>query len=217
MLCNEGHCGTANRMRPGSCKSFCFNVLRQSMNRDKVRLGVCFCAFPFKRNSHRNSRRVENMARRARSKQKGVIGTLFVEVSALMGILGIAQPSVRNNLWSIINPPAAASSQTTTNRDAFTNLQTHPLNANAANSLNSNSLNVTAHSHVAQSQIIARPPQSTTVHFDSPQTAYGSIPMQTVPSQTLYPPTYTAQATVPYNASRPTWRGAAFNPMGGFQ
>lgn len=45
------------------------------------------------------------MAKQSRRKKNGVIGTLLVELSALAGIFGIAQPTVRNNLWQMIQPP----------------------------------------------------------------------------------------------------------------
>ncbi len=47
------------------------------------------------------------MAKRARRKQSTVIGTLALELSALAGILGIAQPAVRNNVWSLVSPPTS--------------------------------------------------------------------------------------------------------------
>ena len=50
------------------------------------------------------------MSRRPRRKQKGVIGTLLVELSALAGIFGIAQPTVRNNLWQMVQPATINSS-----------------------------------------------------------------------------------------------------------
>lgn len=46
------------------------------------------------------------MARQSRRKQTGVLGTLLVELSALAGIFGIAQPTVRNNLWQMVQPAA---------------------------------------------------------------------------------------------------------------
>lgn len=49
------------------------------------------------------------MARKARRKQTGIISTLLVELSALAGIFGIAQPNVRNNLWQMLQPPTANS------------------------------------------------------------------------------------------------------------
>ena len=44
------------------------------------------------------------MARQSRKKQPGVIGTLLVELSALAGIFGIAQPTVRSNIWQMLQP-----------------------------------------------------------------------------------------------------------------
>lgn len=49
------------------------------------------------------------MARKARRKQTGIISTLLVELSALAGIFGIAQPTVRNNLWQMLQPPTVNS------------------------------------------------------------------------------------------------------------
>ena len=46
------------------------------------------------------------MARRPRRKQAGAIGTLLVEMSALASILGVTQPTVRDNLWQIVQPAA---------------------------------------------------------------------------------------------------------------
>ena len=50
------------------------------------------------------------MARRTRRKQPGIIGTLIVELSALAGIFGVAQPSVRDSLWQLIQPATINSS-----------------------------------------------------------------------------------------------------------
>ncbi len=46
------------------------------------------------------------MARRPRRKQAGAIGTLLVEMSALASILGVTQPTVRDNLWQMVQPAA---------------------------------------------------------------------------------------------------------------
>jgi hypothetical protein len=50
------------------------------------------------------------MARKARRKQSAAISTLLVELSALAGILGISQPELRDNLWSLIGPRPTAHS-----------------------------------------------------------------------------------------------------------
>lgn len=149
------------------------------------------------------------MARQARRKQKGIIGTLFVELSALMGILGIAQPSVRNNLWSILNPPPATATQMSA--------EASPLNSElssfASQSINASQVVNQTATYPLQPSVAQ--PNFTQPNFTQPNVAQlgNGYPA----TQAIYPPTYTAQATIPFNAARPSWRGPTFNPMGGFQ
>ncbi len=66
------------------------------------------------------------MSRRPRRRQKGVIGTLLVELSAFAGIFGIAQPAVRNNLWQMVQPATIPSSVNQLAPQEFGELATHP-------------------------------------------------------------------------------------------
>ena len=47
-----------------------------------------------------------------RRKQKSVLGTLVLEITTLAGILGIAQPTLREQLWSILSHPAQSATST---------------------------------------------------------------------------------------------------------
>jgi hypothetical protein len=42
------------------------------------------------------------MPRRNYRKKQSLLGTLFIELSAIAGILGISQPTLRDNLWALI-------------------------------------------------------------------------------------------------------------------
>lgn len=65
------------------------------------------------------------MARQSRRKPTGVISTFFVELSALLGILGIAQPTIRNHLWHMVQP-ASVNSQLNQAPQRFDQYVSHP-------------------------------------------------------------------------------------------
>ncbi|MDX1925145.1 MAG: hypothetical protein SFV81_01425 [Pirellulaceae bacterium] len=149
------------------------------------------------------------MARQSRKKKTGVLGTLVVELSALAGILGIAQPAVRNNLWSMLQPPTVNSQ------------------------LNPSPVEPVAAAPIAQPQL----PQLTGTQLTGTQLAgtqqtgalqpfnpFVSQPNASVPGyapddyQLTYPPAYTAQANLPRDlGSRAGWRPSGYNPMGAYQ
>jgi len=66
------------------------------------------------------------MARQSRRKQSGVIGTLLVELSALAGIFGVAQPTLRNNLWQIVQPAAVNSQVNQSGPQGFDQFESQP-------------------------------------------------------------------------------------------
>ena len=153
------------------------------------------------------------MARRARRKQSGVIGTLVLELSALAGILGIAQPTLRNNLWSVVNsrptqnapfnspgyPTPAASPQSTAQ---------FPFSYSPASG--SQSAPTFTQQQALQQSIQQPMPQHQNTVINEAYT-----PAQ---PQTYFQPTYTAQAILPPNPTkRPLWQGSMYNPMGGYQ
>ncbi len=108
------------------------------------------------------------MARRSRKNQRSVVGTLFVEFSALAGILGIAQPSVRDTFWRAIQPPAASAPSA---------------NVPAANMrADTSSTAAGLSSNVYQST-----PESSSIYFQP----FASVPMQVDPRcmQNMYQPT----------------------------
>ncbi len=133
------------------------------------------------------------MARRSRRKQTSVLRTLFVELSALAGIFGIAQPTVRNNLWQMVQPTAVKSrfEQSPQAKVSERNEQSVP------------------------QPIVWQPepfvpsyvPQSLQQQFYPPQA-----------SQPTYPSAYTAQAVMPRDARSQTgWSPSGYNPMGAYQ
>ncbi len=133
------------------------------------------------------------MARQSRRKRTGVLGTLMVELSALAGILGIAQPAVRNNLWKMLQPPSA-------------NSQLDP--------------SVIGPVNIAP---VASAPQSATAlppSFEQSAPQPQVLMPGYAPSgyQSTYPPAYTAQAILPRDLrSRAGWRPSGYNPMGTYQ
>lgn len=139
------------------------------------------------------------MARQSRKKKTGVLGTLVVELSALAGILGIAQPALRNNLWSMLQPPTVNSQ------------------------LNPSPVEPVAAAPIAQPQL----PQLTGTQQTGalqPFNPFVSQPNASVPGyapddyQLTYPPAYTAQANLPRDlGSRAGWRPSGYNPMGAYQ
>jgi len=159
------------------------------------------------------------MARRARRKQSGVIGTLVVELSALAGILGIAQPAVRNNLWSLVNPRATA--------NAPLNSLSYPAPAMSPPTPWQYPFNYSAPSvHQPAPQFAhQQPAQERSLQQQSIQQPFppnaatattGVYP--TAPTNNFHPPTFTAQATLPPNPTkRPLWQASVFSPMGGYQ
>lgn len=139
------------------------------------------------------------MARQSRRKKTGVLGTLVVELSALAGILGIAQPAVRNNLWNMLQPPAVNSQ------------------------LNPSPVEPVAAAPIAEPQLpqLAGTQQTGTLQPFNP---FVSQPNASVPGyapddyQLTYPPAYTAQAILPRDlGSRAGWRPSSYNPMGTYQ
>ena len=66
------------------------------------------------------------MAKRPRRKQAGAIGTLMVELSALAGILGVTQPTVRDNLWQMVQPATINSPAKQLSPQAFGEFVTQP-------------------------------------------------------------------------------------------
>ncbi len=155
------------------------------------------------------------MARRARRKQSGVIGTLALELSALAGILGIAQPAVRDNMWSIVNPTGAANAP-------LTSLgyppQTMPQVSHSQYCPFSYS---TAGVYQPAPEIpTPRDPYQRFFQPPAPPNTYTSAPgvYQAVPANQHTFPNYTAQATLPTNpVKRPLWQASVFSPMGGYQ
>ena len=66
------------------------------------------------------------MARRTRRKQPGAAGTLMVQLSALASILGVTQPTVRDNLWQMVQPATINSPAKQPSPQAFGEIVSQP-------------------------------------------------------------------------------------------
>ncbi len=142
------------------------------------------------------------MARRSRGKKKGIIATLLLELSALAGIFGVTQATLRNNLWQVLKPQAVNSQ----------------LDQAPGDIGNPQVLEVPRFTGIAQSPT-AQPP-AFTQGFDQYASQSQPIVPRYVPEpyQSTYPPAYTAQAILPQNPRNSAgWNPSGYNPMGSYQ
>jgi hypothetical protein len=119
-----------------------------------------------------------------------MIGTLLVELSALAGIFGIAQPAVRNNLWQMVQPATIDFRANQPAPREFDQFAAEPgFYAPDSNVPNSNALNFNA------------------TNFNVAE-----------PNRLTHPSAYTAQAVIPQGATNQSaWKASGYNPMGNYQ